>query len=326
MINACRLWLFGLLVRGNPQIGECFLAVGRLMVSIRAGPEKWPEASLHSPSLSRAEVSLWSARITRTGVIPVKSGSASLATTRDIAAQFDQLLIETDALDRPLADKLVWLTARAREIAPDLMAAEDRMILRLIAADAARKSPRCGAPLPAFALPDKNGAIVDLPSVLSTGPAVIMINRGHWCPYDQLQLRDLAQALPLLGEGRIGAVAIMPEGKAFAALLAEVDSQPVKVLSDASLGYALSLGLVTRAGEEMIGCLLDLGIDLPRICACPNGLIAMPATFVVDGDGIVRASFDCPDFRQRIALVNIEIALRRPPTADRGHPAPNAVN
>ena len=242
--------------------------------------------------------------------------------SRTTIDQLEQCFAEADALDRPLADKLVSYTAHARQIAPELLAAEDRLILRLIAADAARKSPRCGSPLPAFALPDTTGAIVDLASVLSKGPAVIMLNRGHWCPYDRLQLRDLARALPLLGKGHVGAVAIVPETLAFAARLADDNSLSFTVLSDAHLGYALSLGLATWSGNEMIHRLQQLDIDLLRYQGAADWLLAMPATFVVDQTGIIRASCDTPDFRQRMSLAEIEIALRRLQSAD---PAPAAL-
>jgi hypothetical protein len=35
-------------------------------------------------------------------------------------------------------------------------------------------------PAPAFALPDQDGAIVTLDSLLARGPAVILFYRGHW--------------------------------------------------------------------------------------------------------------------------------------------------
>lgn len=246
----------------------------------------------------------------------VTSDRASLATTRDTIGPLNQLLIETDALDRPLADKLAWLTARAREIAPDLMAAEDRIILRLIAGDTSRKSPRCGAPMPAFSLPDTTGTIVDLKSVLSTGPAIIVLNRGHWCPYDRLQLRDLVRALPLLGDGRVGVVSIVPETVALAARLAQDNGLPFKVLSDANLGYSLTLGLVTWAGDELTRCLEGLGLDLPRFRNFPSWLMPMPATFVVDVGGTIRSRFDVPDFRQRISPADIDTVLRGLPSLE----------
>lgn len=236
---------------------------------------------------------------------------ATVAPSRSIIDVLEQRFSEADALDRPLADKLVSYTGRARQVAPELLAAEDRLIIRLIAADAARKSPRCGAPMPAFALPDTTGAIIDLPSVLSTGPAVICINRGHWCPYDRLQLRDLARALPLLGDSRVGAVTIVPDTLPLAGRLASENQLPYYVLSDADLGYTLLLGLATWCGGELIDEMRRLGVDSAITSAIPARLLPMPATFVVDQAGTILASWSGPDFRQRMALTDIENALQR---------------
>jgi len=48
--------------------------------------------------------------------------------------------------------------------------------------------------VPAFNLPDENGNLVSLSSLLRLGPAVISFNRGHWCPYCRINTRALAEA------------------------------------------------------------------------------------------------------------------------------------
>ena len=80
---------------------------------------------------------------------------------------------------------------------------------------AAPSARKIGEPLPEFNLPDENGRLVSLASLLRSGPAVVSLNRGHWCPYCKLELRSLAAIHDEIG--RLGArvVSIMPDTATF---------------------------------------------------------------------------------------------------------------
>ena len=47
--------------------------------------------------------------------------------------------------------------------------------------------------MPDFYLPDQDGHLVSLSSLLREGPFIISFNRGHWCPWCRLELRALAE-------------------------------------------------------------------------------------------------------------------------------------
>ncbi len=49
---------------------------------------------------------------------------------------------------------------------------------------------------PDFSLPDAFGREISLRTLLRTGPVVISFYRGEWCPFCNLELRALQQALP----------------------------------------------------------------------------------------------------------------------------------
>jgi AhpC/TSA family len=74
---------------------------------------------------------------------------------------------------------------------PDLAKAYDELVERLNAIDRGRVGPPLGELMPEFDLPDENGRLLSLSSLLQSGPVVISINRGHWCPYCKLELRSL---------------------------------------------------------------------------------------------------------------------------------------
>src|SRR3974377_248561 len=75
---------------------------------------------------------------------------------------------------------------------PDFAKAYDELVERLSVIDRGQLGPQVGDFMPGFDLPDQNGRFISLSSLLQSGPVVISINRGHWCPYCKLELQSLA--------------------------------------------------------------------------------------------------------------------------------------
>ncbi len=68
-----------------------------------------------------------------------------------------------------------------------------------------------GNPAPEFTLPDAFGDEVSLTSLLAKGPVVLSFYRGEWCPFCNLELRALQEALPRMQELGATLIAISPE-------------------------------------------------------------------------------------------------------------------
>lgn len=220
-----------------------------------------------------------------------------------------QALARADSSDAPLDAKLAAYVARSREILPEVLAAYDRLVARLERAGAGRGAPAVGEELPAFALPDNTGRIVHLEELLAHGPVIVSFNRGHWCPYCRLELRALMRAAGHLRQRQVEIVSIIPEAGQFRDRMIEVNELPFRVLTDIDLGYTLSLGLVVAVDPEVIEIYRQLGIDLPRFQGQEGWFLPIPATYVVDANRRIRAGFVNPDFRKRMTIEQIEIAI-----------------
>ena len=55
---------------------------------------------------------------------------------------------------------------------------------------------KVGQLAPDFTLPDAFGNPVSVSALLARGPVVISFYRGEWCPFCNIELRALQQALP----------------------------------------------------------------------------------------------------------------------------------
>lgn len=217
---------------------------------------------------------------------------------------------EADASSASLSRKLRAYAEASREIIPEVLAAYDRMVERAASSDAAKTAPAVGDEMPEFVVPDQEGRLVTLSSLLASGPLVVSFNRGHWCPYCRLELRALKEACPAITDAGAQIVSIVPETAEHACRMVEMSALPFRALTDLDLSYALSLGLVSWVGSELKDIYAQRGIDLPRFQANELWMVPIPATFVVGQDGRVKARFIDADFRRRMEIDDVLKALR----------------
>jgi peroxiredoxin len=104
-------------------------------------------------------------------------------------------------------------------------------------------------------------------------------------------------------------VAIMPDRQQFISELKSAAKAPFPILTDMDNGYALSLNLAIWIGAEMQKMLADLR-DLPSFQGNDSWILPIPATFVVGTDGLIKARFVDPDFRNRMAIDDLLAALK----------------
>lgn len=142
---------------------------------------------------------------------------------------------------------------------------------------------------PDFSLPDAFGHEISLRTLLGKGPVVISFYRGEWCPFCNLELHALQQALPEITKLGANLIAISPEKPDHGIVLTAKNKLTFPVLSDFRNAVASQFGIVFRVGDKV----QDLSRNVFRNdLALRNGEdsydLPVPATFVIDGGGIVR--------------------------------------
>jgi peroxiredoxin len=211
-------------------------------------------------------------------------------------------------MEGTLAEQLTAYAAAGREIFPAYSEAVDRLVARICENGGGENAPRPGEILPTFTLPDENGRLVSLTSLLAQGPVAVMFFRGHWCPYCRLNVRAVIAALDRIKALGAQTIAIMPETQEFTGKFKTDSGVPFPVLTDLDNGYALSLNLAIWLGSE-IQQLLSYQ-DLANFHGNDGWVLPIPATFVVGQDGVVKARFVDPDFRRRMEIEDLLAALQ----------------
>jgi peroxiredoxin len=227
-----------------------------------------------------------------------------------IPSTLPEAFVEAERRNASLGTRLAAYRDSTRRIRPDIAKAYDDLVARLDMLDSGKIGPQVGERLPEFNLPDENGQLVSLSSLLRSGPAVISLNRGHWCPYCKLELRSLAAIHDEIRQLRARIVSIMPDTATFTGDYAKQNRLPFPILSDMDLGYSLSLGLIFWVGAEIQRLYEDAGVELERYQGNQGHFLPMGAKFIVGQDGLIKARQVNIEFRERMEPEAVLAVLR----------------
>ena len=205
------------------------------------------------------------------------------------------------------------LTRQLRELAartPAPIAERITAILADVTASGVAPGLAVGERAPNFRLPNAAGEEVELASRLATGPVVLSFYRGEWCPYCNLELRALQAALPRFQGHGASLIAISPQSPDHSLSVAEKNELSFDVLSDVHQEAIRAF----RVQFTVPADLQDLHRnvfhnDLSARTADGSWDLPVPATFVIDRGGIIRARYVSADYRTRMDPDDIEAAL-----------------
>ena len=145
-----------------------------------------------------------------------------------------------------------------------------------------------GRTAPAFTLPDRDGASVDLSKVIGTKPVVLVFYRGVWCPFCQAQMTQI---------GRDKAAFV----KSGAAVYAISDEDP-----------AAQQKMRDEHGLDFITFLSDkTGTAAGKYAGVYEGRTTLkPAVFVIGKDGKVKYAYLNDNYKLRAADQDILKAVQ----------------
>ena len=210
------------------------------------------------------------------------------------------------------------------QVPPEIREAMVRADMELAASGIAQRALKAGDRAPDFNLPDARGGYVRLKDLLATGPVVLSFYRGGWCPYCNLELRALQQALPEIT--RLGAklVAVSPQTPDESLSTTEKNALSFSVLSDIGSTTAKSFGIAYDLAEELRPIYARSGHALPEKNGDESWVLPIPATYVIDTDGTVALAFVDVDYRNRLEPAEILTALQSLSKQQRGEHHANA--
>ncbi|MFG1462142.1 peroxiredoxin-like family protein [Xanthobacter sp. DSM 24535] len=196
-------------------------------------------------------------------------------------------------------------------VSPAVIETMRRATTELIASGAARQALKAGEKIPAFTLADTEGNAVSSADLLAKGPLVITFYRGVWCPYCNMELQALQEALPQLRDLGANLIAISPQNPVNSRKSVRQNALSFPILSDPGNEVATAFGLRFALPDYLVELYASLKNDLPAFNGDPSWTLPMPARFVVGRDGIILYAEVNPDYTRRPEPADMLPALRR---------------
>jgi len=156
-----------------------------------------------------------------------------------------------------------------------------------------------GEKFPDITLPDANGNQVNIKELLQKGPVVISFYRGGWCPYCNLELRELQKFIPEFEKLNATLVAISPETPDNSLDTKQRNELTFPVLSDKGNVLSKQLKLTFNLKSEIIDIYNNFGLDVEKFNGDTNFELPIPATYVVGTDGLVKFAEANTNYTQR---------------------------
>ncbi|MGO3422363.1 MAG: peroxiredoxin-like family protein [Pseudoalteromonas distincta] len=160
-----------------------------------------------------------------------------------------------------------------------------------------------------FSLANHNGENIELADLLKKGPVIISFYRGGWCPYCNLELKALNDYLPQFKTQSAQLVAISPQLPDETLSTAQKNDLEFDVLSDVSNKVADQFGLLFTLDERIQALYTQFGIDFEHYYGDKSFKLPLPATYVINQEGVITYAFLNEDYTLRAEPTDIMAAL-----------------
>ncbi len=181
---------------------------------------------------------------------------------------------------------------------------------RLMSSNITDNASNVGDKAPEFRLPNVKGGETALSELLKSGPVVLSFYRGGWCPFCNLEFKALHDKLPEMQALGATLVGISPETLAVSQQTVQDNAMEFEVLSDEGNRVAREYGLIMVVDEAIRPHYLQWGIDIPSSNGDETFELPVPATYVIDQNGVIRAGHVDKDYTKRMEPADIVAALK----------------
>ena len=165
---------------------------------------------------------------------------------------------------------------------------------------------KAGDKAPDFTLLNATGKKISLKECLKSGPVILKFYRGEWCPYCNLDLKQVQMYLPQIESFGAQVLAISPQNPDNALTAQQKNNLEFEVLSDSDQKVIKAYNLQFDPGADY-----HVRRDLTKSNGDGSKLLPVPATFIIDQDFNVVASHVEADYTQRMSAEDILKVLEK---------------
>ncbi len=163
---------------------------------------------------------------------------------------------------------------------------------------------------PTFSFTDANGESQSLSDALSKGSILLVFYRGEWCPYCTKYLSQLSEAEDLFSEKGILIMAVSAENGESLENMKVKSKSNFQFISDQGYELMTSFNVEYLVPTKMVEKLASNGIDLAESHGADEPMLPIPATFLIDQNGIIQYVHYDTDYKKRPDVNDILSAVK----------------
>lgn len=179
------------------------------------------------------------------------------------------------------------------------------------APDDTQRGLRVGDPMPRVMLAHSDGSPASLEELAGDGSLVVIFYRGGWCPYCTGSLAAWQGRLDEVKALGATLVAVTPEKPSRLDATTSKHNLEFPILSDAQGQAARAFDLGFTLDPQTQNRYRGFGIDLASVNAAENWDLVIPATYIIDREGIIRYAYVNEDYRDRAEVDDVLEMLSR---------------
>ncbi|MCB9757981.1 MAG: AhpC/TSA family protein [Candidatus Omnitrophica bacterium] len=169
-----------------------------------------------------------------------------------------------------------------------------------------------GVSAPDFVGSDFRGKNIQLSDYYKKGPVILIFYRGSWCPYCNTQLQKLQSHLNEFKQYQASLIAVSVDKIGPTAKMIEGHDLEFDIVSDPAGDILEKYGLVFTVPEDFVKKYKDeYLIDLQAASGRSDGVIAIPATYIIDTSGKIVFAYANKDYKIRTSPEEILAQLQK---------------
>ncbi len=209
-----------------------------------------------------------------------------------------------------------FFTSFQKSEAAKALTKEDWAIFEKDKKDLAAKMPnpglKVGDKAPDFKLKNAFGQYISLSSLTQKGPVILVFYRGAWCAICNIQLHSLNASLPTFKKYGAQLLAVTPQKPDRSQEQIKKDGYPFEVVSDLDYSVSKNYNLYFEVPKYLTKLYKEkFSLDIAKYNGEGRYGLPVPATYIIDKKGIIRAAYARTDYTKRMEPEAILAALKK---------------
>jgi len=160
-----------------------------------------------------------------------------------------------------------------------------------------------GEKMPQMVLMSSEKKALDIGKIFAQKPTVLIVYRGGWCPYCNLQLADLGKNEKAIIAAGYQIVALSPDNFTDLDTTKQKDSIKYLLLSDSAGLYIQKLGIAFKTNLRTANYLKSKGKNAD--------ILPVPSVFIVDREGFIKYEYINVNYKHRLSAAALICLLNQ---------------